>query len=120
MASYEWFQHKGKRIFYMNLAVKTPEELKERIEIMKPVIAKEPPKSILCLADVQHGSFNPEITQIIKEFAKHNEPYIKVTACIGVEGLKKIIFDGVLLFTKRKNLAMKNSKQEALDWLVEQ
>jgi hypothetical protein len=37
-----------------------------------------------------------------------------------VEGLKQVIFNGVLLFTKRKNLVIKNSKQEALDWLARQ
>jgi hypothetical protein len=120
MPGYEWLRHKGQRIFYMNIAVKTSDELKQRIESMKPVIVKEPPKSILCLADVEGGNFSPDITQLVKEFAKHNEPYIKTTAIIGVEGLKQVIFNGVLLFTQRKNLVLKKSKQEALDWLVEQ
>jgi hypothetical protein len=120
MSAYEWIEHKGKKIFYMNLSVKTADDLKERIKLMKPVIIKEPPKSILCIADVKDGNFSPEITQIIKDFAKHNEPYIKATACVGVEGLKQVIFTGVLAFTKRKNLVLKNTRLEALDWLVEQ
>jgi hypothetical protein len=120
MAVYEWITHQGKRILYMNLAIKTLEELKERIKIMKPVIEKEPPKSVLCIVDVKDANFSPEITQMIKDFAKGNEPYIKVTACIGVEGLKHVIFTGVLAFTKRKNLVLKKSRPEALDWLVEQ
>jgi hypothetical protein len=120
MAFYEWIDHKGKRIFYMNLAVKTADDLKERIKVLKPVIEKEPPKSVMCLADVKDGNFSPEITQMIKDFAKGNEPYIKVTACIGVEGLKEVIFTGVLAFTKRKNLVLKKSKQDALDWLAGQ
>jgi hypothetical protein len=57
---------------------------------------------------------------VVKEFTKHNEPYMKITALIGVEGIKKVIYDAVLLFTKRKNLILKNSKEEALDWLAEQ
>ena len=120
MAVYEWINHKGKRVFYMNLVVKTADELRERIQTMKPVIEKEAPKSVLCLADVKDGNFSPEITTMIKDFAKSNEPYIKVTACIGVEGLKEVIFTGVLAFTKRKNLVLKKTRQEALDWLVEQ
>jgi hypothetical protein len=120
MPVYEWLQHKGKRIFYMNIAVKTPEEMKQRIAAMEPVIEKEPPKSILCLADVIDGSFSPEITQLTKDFAKHNEPYIKTTALIGVEGLKQVIFNGILLFTNRKNMVLKNSRPEALDWLAGQ
>jgi hypothetical protein len=120
MNSYEWIQHKGKNILYMKIASETTEELKERIENIKPVVAKEPPHSILCIADVTNGKFNPEMTQMLKEFTKHNEPYIKMTALVGVEGLKKIIYNAVLTFTKRKNLILKDSKQQALDWLSSQ
>jgi len=120
MPGYEWLDHKGKRVLYMNIAAKKPEELKERLERIKMVIKGEPPKSLLCLVDVQNGNITPEITHLTKEFAKHNDPYVKTTAVIGVEGLKQVIFNGVLLFTKRKNLVIKNSKQEALDWLVQQ
>jgi hypothetical protein len=104
----------------MKIASLTTEELKERIESIKPVVIKEPPHSILCIADVIDGKFNPEMTQMLKEFTKHNEPYIKMTALIGVDGLKKVIYSGVLLFTGRKNLILKNTRQEAMEWLAEQ
>ena len=120
MPSCQWIQHKGKRILYMDIAVQTTEELIDITERIKPIVEKEPPYSIFCLCSVKGTKFNTEITQILKEFTKHNEPYIKITALIGVEGLKKIIYDAVLLFTKRKNLILKNSKEEALDWLAEQ
>lgn len=120
MKSCEWIQHKGKNILYMKIASETTEELKERLESIKPVVVKEPPHSILCIADVTNGKFNPEMTQMLKEFTKHNEPYIKMTALVGVEGLKKIIYNAVLTFTKRKNLILKDSKQQALDWLASQ
>jgi len=120
MKSYDWIEYKGKNILYMKIASQTTEELNERLENIKPVVEKEPPNSILCIADVIDGKFNPEMTQMLKEFTKHNEPYIKMTALIGVEGLKKVIYSGVLLFTGRKNLILKDSKQEAMDWLAEQ
>ena len=120
MKSCEWIAHKGKRILYMKIASLTTEELKERIESIKPVVIKEPPHSILCIADVIDGKFNPEMTQMLKEFTKHNEPYIKMTALIGVDGLKKVIYSGVLLFTGRKNLILKNTRKEAMEWLAEQ
>jgi hypothetical protein len=102
----------------MKIASQTTEELKERIESIKPVIVKEPPSSILCIADVKEGKFNTEMTQLLKDFTKHNEPYIKMTTLVGVEGLKKVIYNGVLLFTKRKNLVLKDTKEEALDYLA--
>ena len=120
MPSYQWIQHKGKRILYMDIAVQTTEELIDITERIKPVIEKEHPHSILCLCNVKGSRFNTEITQVLKEFTKHNEPYMYMTALLGVEGLKKVIYDAVLMFTRRKNLVLKNSREEALDWLAEQ
>lgn len=120
MKSCEWIQYKDKNILYMKLDAKTSEEAKEIAKNIKPVVAKEPPNSILCIADVNNSKFNSETTQILKEFTKHNKPFMKMTAVLGVEGLNKVIYSGILFFTGRKNLILKNSKQEALDWLAEQ
>ena len=120
MQAYEWILYKGKRILYMDIIAKQTEVLREKIANIEPVVEKEPPKSILCISDVTGGVANPEITQMLKDFTKHNEPYMKMTAVVGIEGVKNIIFRGVLMFTGRKNLVLKNTKQEALDWLAEQ
>jgi hypothetical protein len=120
MPSYQWIQHKGKRILYMDIASQTSAELIDIVERIKPVVVAEPPKSIRCLCSTTGGRFNQEITQVLKEFTKHNEPYIKITALVGVEGLQAIIYKGILLFSGRKNLVLKNSKEAALDWLAEQ
>ena len=120
MKSCEWIQYKGKNILYMKLDAKTRVEAKEIAENIKPVVAKEPPNSILCIADVNNSKFNPETIQILKEFTMHNKPFMKMTAVIGVEGLHKVMYRAVLFFTGRKNLVLKNSKQDALDWLAEQ
>lgn len=118
MKSYEWIQHRGKKILYMKIASQTIEELKERIDNIVPVVAKEPSKSILCICDVLNGKFNPEMTQMLKDFTRHNEPYMKMTVVLGVEGLRKIIFNAVLTSNKHQNLMMKKTKQEALDYLA--
>ena len=120
MPSYKWMEHKGKRIFYMDIATPNPEELKDITSQIELIYEKEPPKSILALCNVTGIAIKPESIQILKNFTKHNEPYAKMTAIIGVEGLKLVIFNSLLAFTKRKNLILKNTKEEALDWLVSQ
>jgi len=120
MPSYQWIQHKGKRILYMDIATSSNDELIDITNRLKQVIAAEPPKSVLCLVDVTGGKFNNEINQTVKEFAKFCDPYVKVSASIGVEGLMKIIHNAIVMFTGNKSLVLKNSKEEALDWLVEQ
>jgi hypothetical protein len=118
MKSCEWIMYKNKKILLVNMAGNTVDEIKKVIEDSKPVIAGEHPKSVLCLTDVSDLKTSPEITQMIKDFTKHNEPYIKATAVVGVHGLKQVIFTGVLRFTGRKNMVASDTKEEAMEWLV--
>jgi hypothetical protein len=120
MMPYEWISYGGKRILFMDIGVTEAGDLKERIAVIEPVIEKEPPESILCVCSVIGGKSSPAMTQMLKDFTKHNKPYMKMTALIGVEGIQKIIYQGVLMFTGRKNLVLKNTRQEAMDWLAGQ
>ena len=45
---------------------------------------------------------------------------MKIVVLLGIEGLKTILFNSVLMVTRSKKLVLKNSKEEALDWLAEQ
>jgi hypothetical protein len=122
MLSYKWLLHKGKRILYMDIGTDNPEELKKITSQIELDIEKEPPKSTICICNVKDITIRlrPEIIQILKDFTKHNEPYMKMTAVIGVEGLRLIFFNSILVFTRRKNLILKNTEEEALEWLMEQ
>jgi hypothetical protein len=120
MPSFEWISHKGKRILYTDIASQKTEELLDIVERVKPEFAKEPLNSVLCICNVTGGKINTEINKAVKELEKYIDPYTKITAVIGLEGLQKILFNSVLMFTKSKKLTTKNSKEEALDWLVEQ
>ncbi len=104
----------------MDLGTDNPEDLKKLTSQIELDIEREHAKSIICICNVKNITIRPEIIQILKDFTKHNEPYMKMTAVIGVEGLKQIIFNSLLLFTRRKNLVLKNSEEEALEWLVAQ
>ena len=99
MPSYQWTQHKGKRILYIDFASQTTEEFIDIIKRIKQVVVKEPPKSIYCQVNVKDGKFNNDIIRIIKEFAIDTDTYVKVTASIGVYSFKKIIHSAVVLFT---------------------
>jgi hypothetical protein len=43
---------------------------------------------------------------------------MKMTAIIGLEGLQTVMLNGILMFTRTKKIAVKNSKEEALDFLT--
>jgi hypothetical protein len=120
MPSLQWIQHNGKRILYADIASQKTEELLDIVERLKPVIEKEPPNSVLCICDVTDGKTNTEMMNALKEFAKYIDPYIKIIVILGIEGLKTILFNSVVMFTRSKKFFLKKSKEEALDWLAEQ
>jgi hypothetical protein len=120
MPSYKWTEHKGKRIFFMDIGTQNAADLKEVTSQIEKIFEKEPPKSILSLCNVEGMGINPESVQILKNFTKHNEPYVKMTCVLGVDGLRLIIFNSLLAFTRRKNLVLRTSKDQALDWLASQ
>jgi hypothetical protein len=53
----------------------------------------------------------------MKEFTKHNKPYVKASAVVGISGIKKIIFHAVMLFSGRKIHAC-DTLEQAKDWLA--
>ncbi|PKN51728.1 MAG: hypothetical protein CVU55_09775 [Deltaproteobacteria bacterium HGW-Deltaproteobacteria-13] len=112
--------HKGVRILYEDLENAHSEEVLPWIERAKVVIRSQPEKSVLALLNVKNAKFDTQVTSALKEFAKGNEPYVKVAAVYGIEGLKEIIFKSVLAFTGRKNLVLFKNLEEAKDFLANQ
>ena len=121
MPSFQWITtHNGKKILYADIASQKTEELLDIVERLRPVIEKEPPNSVLCICDVTDGKTNTEMMNALKEFAQSIDPYMKIIVILGIEGLKTILFNSVVMFTRSKKLFLKKSKEEALDWLAQQ
>jgi hypothetical protein len=117
MGRARWMEQGGRRIFVVDFSDTDLAGVKAAIAEGKPVIAAQPPFSVLCLVDCSGTKFSLEISDQVKEFAMHNKPYIKMTAIIGVVGIAKVVLNTTIAFTKRDNLILKDSLQEALDFL---
>ncbi len=113
-----WVEHKGRKIVFVDFSNTDIDGVKEAIAQAKPIIAGEPPHSVLCLVETHGSKFSMDVSQAVKDFTMHNKPYIKMTAIVGVDGLQKVILNSVIVFTRRTNLVVKASRQEALDFLV--
>ncbi len=120
MASCKFIEHKGKKIFLMDFSYSQIEDVLKAIEEAAKVIDQQPPLSILGLVDVSKSSFDKQLADSLKAFSEHNKPFMKMTAVVGVEGVKGIIMSAIIKFTGRKNLIAKNSVDEAKEWLVGQ
>ncbi len=115
-----WIEHKGKRIVFIDFSNATAGQVDEAIAQARPIIAGEAPRSVLCLVETHGTKFTLDIGQAVKRFTAHNNPFVKMTAVVGVDGVQQVLVNSVIVFTRRRNLVVKKSREEALDFLVSQ
>ena len=117
MERVRFIQHKGKEILLLDFSECKPEESYQVIEKAKALISTRPQQSLLTLTDVTNIRFDNILAERMKEFTAHNKPFVKAAAVVGVTGLKKILFEAVMIFSKRKLHAFETHDQ-AKEWLV--
>lgn len=120
MANHEWIEKYGKKILLMRVASQDAEELTAKIEEFSRVIREQPEHSVLAISDVANGHFDKKMKSLLSDFVKANEPYIKMSVIVGIDGLQRVIYNGVLRATGRKNLVIKESQEEAIAYLTAQ
>lgn len=113
----KFIQHGGRNILLLNFVDCSASDVLNTITEAKQVIAAQPEGSLLTLTDVTNARFNEDVTDRMKEFTAHNKPFVKAGAIIGVSGIKKIIFEAVMMFSKRR-IHMFDDMNAAKDWLV--
>jgi len=122
MAGVSFIGHSGKNILIVdvsNLKVQNKEEIKKIIEQAKEQIRKHPAKSLLIITEVTNTHFDNDIVEIFMAYAKHNNPYVKASALVGISGMQKIILLAIKKFTGRDFYIASNLK-DAQEWLVQQ
>src|SRR5574337_1153739 len=102
MGRVSFITYGGKEILFLDFSNISVDELLKAVEEAKRVVAARPANSLLTLTDVTNARFNEEVNQKMKDFTAHNKPYVRAAAVVGITGLKKIIFDAVMLFSQRK------------------
>jgi len=111
--------HKGKQILCIDFSGASPQETFDVIKVAQPLIAKEPPASVRTMTVVAGLHFNNESSKALKEYAAANKPFVKAAAIVGLSGLQRIIYEGMLLFTRRQ-MSTFGDVESAKDWLAAQ
>jgi hypothetical protein len=117
MARVEFIKHNGKELLMLDFSNCKPGDVFLVIDEAKKTIRTRSENSVLTLTDVTNMRFDDRVTQQMKEFTTHNKPYVRAAAVVGVEGVKKIILNAVMLFSKRKFHTF-DSIDSAKAWLV--
>ncbi len=119
MSRVQMVMHKGKKLIYLDFSGCKSAELGPIIEEAKRVIASQPKESALILSNVTDVELNKDSSAVMKDFTTHNKPYVKASAIVGVDGLKKIIYNAVQAVSGR-HISSFDTLDHARDWLVTQ
>ncbi|MFI5368625.1 MAG: hypothetical protein ACHQ1F_06395 [Spirochaetia bacterium] len=119
MSRVQFITHKGKRILYFDLSSCKVAEISAVVAEAKRAVASQPPASVLALTNVTETELSKSSSAIIKDFTAHNKPFIKASAVVGVEGLRKVIYNAAMAFSGRTISAF-DTLEQAKDWLSTQ
>lgn len=112
-----FIRYKDKEILLIDFSNCNIEEGLQIIEKVKNIISQQPEHSLLTLTDVSGSRYNKEVVRRLKDLAEFNRPHVKAGAVVGVSGLKKVVYDTIMRFTKR-TMPVFATREEALEWLI--
>ena len=110
--------HQGKQILLVDLSNCSAAEVEKIIRSLPEFVTSRPRNSVLILSDFTGASFDQDTIRAMKESAVFDKPYIKKSAWVGAESMPEASRETLKSFSGREFPAFK-TRQEALDWLVE-
>lgn len=93
------------------------------MEEAKKVLSAHEPASVLFLANVEKMKFDKDIVKSFIYFFKFTKTYTQKTAVIGLDSMKKMLYETVLMLSGRgkENIRVfdgPNADAKAKDWLT--
>ena len=119
----EFIDHNGKKIFYLNFSHMAKNDIPVFMEEAKKMVSSNPPRSVLFLADVYKMRFDKTTVKHFVEFFKFTKTYTQKTAVIGLDSIKKTLYEAVLVLSGRGSENIRvfdghNAETKAKDWLT--
>jgi hypothetical protein len=120
LARVRFIEQRGKRILLIDFSgLQATEEILAEVENARAVVAAQPPASLLTLTHVKGARYTPPVMEALKKLAADNKPYVRAAAVVGMEGLHRVLYRAVILFSRR-NIETFDSMNEAREWLATQ
>lgn len=117
MERVRFITHKDRKILHIDFSGCSSEEMMTYMREAQRIISSQPEGSVLTLTDVTNARYNRKVSAALKEFANANKPFVKAAAVIGVTGMKEVILNAIILFTRR-NFSLFDRIDEAKEWLT--
>jgi hypothetical protein len=110
--------HHGKQVLVVDLSNCSAVEVAKILRAVPEFVTAQPRGSVLILSDFTGASFDQEAIRTMKESAVFDKPYVKKSAWVGAANFPETFRDTLKTFSRREFPTFK-TRQEALDWLVE-
>lgn len=117
MSRVQLISYKAAKIVSLDFSGCAGAELPPIVAEAKALMARQPRGSALVLTNVTGTEMNKAASQLMKDLTTHNKPYVKASAVVGVEGLKKIAFNAVQRVSGRSLFSFV-TVEEAMEWLT--
>jgi hypothetical protein len=109
--------HRGKRIYLIDCAGLSPEQLLQVMPQVARAVRAEPPGSVLTLTHIKGVRLDSRVNADLKQLAAGNKPHVKAAAVAGLSPLQMVILNMVKLFSRR-DFRVFATMDEAKDYLA--
>jgi hypothetical protein len=110
--------HQDKEVLLVDLSNCSAAEVDKLVRIVPVIVTAQPLHSVLILTDFTGASFDNEALRTMKESAVFDKTHVKKSALVGAENLPQGFYDVLKQFSRREFPTF-NTREEALDWLIE-
>lgn len=117
MERIRFITHRDQRILLADISGCTAQELAHYIDKVPERVTKEPPHSVLLLADFSGSEITRENVERLKIATAFDRPHVQRSAWVFNGNLPKTLFESIGNFSAR-NIAKFETREEALDYLV--
>lgn len=114
-----FIEHQGKRVLLADLSHCSGDELETLVRLVPTYVTSEPRGSVLLLADFTAAEFDRIAIDRLKESAVFDRPHLKRSAWVGVQSLPHVFYEHIKSFSRR-DLPVFKTREQALDWLVQE
>lgn len=113
-----FIEHKSKQILLVDFSQTTAQQMLLLLDHLRVTVAQHGRKSLLTLADYTGAEVDRAVATRIKEVLTLDSPFVKKTAWLGTETIPHAVMENFQTFSRR-SIATFKTREEALDWLVE-
>jgi hypothetical protein len=119
MERVRFMEHSGERILFIDFSgCENAAQVLAVADEAKPIISAQEEKTLLTLTDVTGVTADGDMATALWELLRHNKPYVRAGAVVGVEDEHQETLYQLLTHQARRDLPAFATVEEAKDWLV--